>query len=92
MVAPVLVAVFEAKNESRFRRWLGECCIGGEKLVSNTIYCWGEGLHSRHFAHIQKKKKPSPVWAMSTAEQRRGLIFGRIWHLFITNCECFLHL
>ena len=37
MVAPVLAAVLEAQNESRLRRWLGECYIGGEKLVSTAI-------------------------------------------------------
>ena len=37
MVLPVLAAVFEAQNESRLCRWLGEYCIGGEELVSKDI-------------------------------------------------------
>ena len=37
MVVPVLVAVFEAQNKSRLRRWLDKCYLGGEKLVSNAI-------------------------------------------------------
>ena len=33
MVVPLLVAVFEAQNESRLHRWLGECYIGRGMLV-----------------------------------------------------------
>ena len=29
---PALAAVFEAQNESRLSRWLGECYKGGEKV------------------------------------------------------------
>ena len=36
-VVPVLAAVFEAQNESRLCRWLGECYIGREKLVSMAV-------------------------------------------------------
>ena len=36
-VAPVLAAVLEAQNESRFHRCLSKCYIGGEKLVSKAI-------------------------------------------------------
>ena len=37
MVAPDLAAVLEVQNESRLRRWLGECHIGGEKVVSRGV-------------------------------------------------------
>ena len=37
MVAIVLAHVFEAQNESRLCRWLGECYTGGEKLVSMAV-------------------------------------------------------
>ena len=36
-VAPVLAAVFEAQNENRLCRWLCECYIGGEKLISMAV-------------------------------------------------------
>ena len=35
-VAPVLAAVFKAQNKSRLHRCVGECYIGGEKLVSKA--------------------------------------------------------
>ena len=47
-VAPVLADLFEAQNESRLD--LGECYIGGEKLVSMAV-CQ-RGLYSRCIARI----------------------------------------
>ena len=36
-VVPVLAAVFEAQNEIRLHRWLGECYIDRKQLVSMDI-------------------------------------------------------
>ena len=55
-VAPVLATVFAAQNDSRLRRWLGGCCLGGEKLVSNAI-CWREA-YIRGALRIFENKPP----------------------------------
>ena len=49
MVAPVLAAVLNARNDSRLCRGLGECYIGREKLVSMAAR---GGLYLRRIAHI----------------------------------------
>ena len=46
MVVPILIAMFDAQNESRLRKWLDECYIGVQKLVIKVelglcfeVYC-----------------------------------------------------
>ena len=55
---PVLAAVFEAQNESRLRRWLGVCYLGGEKLV--TLSARG-GLIFKVFCAYSKISPPSSL-------------------------------
>ena len=70
-VAPVFFCCVGGQNESRLCRWLGECYIGGEKLVK--VSTRGGFIFEVHCAY----SKISLIWAMSTAEEVE-LIFGRI--------------
>ena len=72
IVTPVRTAVFEAQNESRLRKWLDKCYIGGEKLVSMAI-C--QRAYIRGALHIFENKPP-PQSGPGLMLKKGRLIFG----------------
>ena len=88
IVIPVLTAVFEAQNESRFRRWLDKCYIGGENLVSKAICQSGAYIRGRLRIF---ENKPPPQSGPYQILKKWGLIFGGIryylWEMATRFCK-----